>query len=68
MTVISIYLLIGVISAFLIAKFLKPDVTDSKFAALENPQVQRAFLAIVVLVWPVLLIGLRVKVTKKKKG
>jgi len=68
MTVIGIYLLIGVIAAFLIAKFLKPDVTDPKLAALESPQVQRAFLAVVVLVWPVLLLGVRVKFTKKKIG
>lgn len=68
MTVVSIYLLIGVVTAFLIAKYLKPDVSDPKFSALESPQVQRAFLAVIVLVWPVLLLGLRLKITRKKGG
>lgn len=65
MIILGIYLIIGVVIAFIVAKYWKPDVTDPQYTALESPQVQRMFLAAVALVWPVILFGLRVTITKE---
>lgn len=68
MIVINVYLLIGVVAAFLIAKFLKPDVSDPKLSMLGSPQVQRVFLVVVALLWPILLLGVCGSFTKKEGG